>query len=244
MADPELLPESAHEDLAGWVLGALDPAESERFGVHLESCRECQDAVAEFEPAAQLLRTTGSPDQLPADAGTNEPPADLEERTLARIRQASTKRNWRQRASYRWAAAAAAVAVVAGGGATALTVAQSAPASAFTIAMHARDGTSASGKAVAHHTASGWSIQMTVHHLKRLPTGRFYECWYASPGSTTGHRDLITAGTFTVDANGNATMQMWSAADPKQFPTMQITEESAGDAAQHGQVILSGTAQA
>jgi Anti-sigma-K factor rskA/Putative zinc-finger len=243
MADPELLPESEHEDLAGWVLGALDPAESERFGVHLESCRECQDAVAEFEPAAQLLRTAGSPDQLPADSGPDEPPADLEERTLARVRQASRKRGWRHRTGYRWAAAAAVV-VAAAGGTTAVTVAQSVPASAFTIPMQARDGSNASGKAVAHHTSSGWSIAMTVHDLKRLGPGRFYECWYASPDSTPGHLDLITAGTFTVDAHGNASMQMWSAADPKQFPTMQITEESAGDASQQGEVILSGTARA
>jgi hypothetical protein len=36
---------------------------------------------------------------------------------------------------------------------------------------------------------------------------------------------------------------MWSAADPSTFATMQITAEQAGDAAQHGQVILSGTAR-
>jgi hypothetical protein len=29
-------------------------------------------------------------------------------------------------------------------------------------------------------------------------------------------------------------------ADPRSFPTMQVTAEQAGDAAQHGQVILSG----
>jgi hypothetical protein len=31
--------------------------------------------------------------------------------------------------------------------------------------------------------------------------------------------------------------------DARAFPTMQITAEQAGDASQHGQVILSGTAQ-
>jgi hypothetical protein len=35
---------------------------------------------------------------------------------------------------------------------------------------------------------------------------------------------------------------MWSAADPRSFPTMQITAEQPGDAGQHGQVILSGHA--
>ena len=36
---------------------------------------------------------------------------------------------------------------------------------------------------------------------------------------------------------------MWSAADPTKFKVMQITAERPGDASQHGQVVLSGTAQ-
>ncbi len=143
----------------------------------------------------------------------------------------------------RLTAVAAAAVVVAGAG-TAVTVLQSAPASAFTIPMHAQGGGPGSGQAVAHHTASGWSIQMTVHGLKRLGAGHFYECWYASPTDRPGRRDLITAGTFTVDSSGSATMQMWSAADPREYPTMQITVESSGDASQHGKVVLSGTARA
>ncbi len=274
MADLEMMQGGEHEDLAGWVLGALNLKEAARFQAHLETCQECQDSAAELGPAAQLLKTAGPAAEAPADQKPTvnlerpgdltptvnlrlptprkpeaalEPPADLEERTLARVRQAAEKRAGRtsrwHRASYRWAAAAAAVVVVAGG-ATAITLAESAPAAAFTIPMQARDGSSATGKAVAHHTASGWSISMTVSHLKPLQAGQFYECWYSSPDSTRVQPILITAGTFTVGASGNATMQMWSAADPRQFPTMEITEESPGDAAQHGQVILSGHAQA
>ena len=286
MADLEMMQGDEHEDLAGWVLGALNPKEAARFQAHLETCQECQDSAAELGPAAQLLKTAGSAAEAPAGvsaeapAGVSadqkptvnlkrpgdltptvnlrlptprapevvlEPPADLEERTLARVRQAAEKRAGRtgrwHRASYRWAAAAAAVVVVAGG-ATAITLAESGPAAAFTIPMQARDGSSATGKAVAHHTASGWSISMTVSHLKPLPSGQFYECWYSSPDSTRVQPSLITAGTFTVGANGNATVQMWSAADPRIFPIMEITAESSGDAAQHGQVILSGHAQA
>ena len=280
MADLELVPDREHEDLAGWVLGALDPEEHARFRAHLETCRECQDGVAEFGPTARLLNAAAEswqaddpaattavppPDQRatvrvklpaarpPADA---EPPADLKERTLARVREAAAgerteqtertaaKTGWMHRTSYRWAAAAAAVVVVAGGGAAAAVVSEAAPAAAFTIPMHAQNGSSAAGQARAHQTGSGWSISMTVSHLKRLPAGQFYECWYASRDSTPGDLKLITAGTFTVGASGSATVQMWSAADPKQFPTMQITEETAGDASQHGTVILSGTARA
>lgn len=86
----------------------------------------------------------------------------------------------------------------------------------------------------------GWSIALTVHGMPKLRSGQFYECWYAGPDNRPGHPDLITAGTFTVGSSGSATVQMWSAADPRTFPTMQITAERPGDAAQHGQVILSG----
>lgn len=46
-------------DAAGWVLDALDPGDAERFARHLPTCRACQLAVAELEPAARIfLRTS------------------------------------------------------------------------------------------------------------------------------------------------------------------------------------------
>jgi hypothetical protein len=179
------------------------------------------------------------------------PPPDLRARTLARVRQASAKsppdvapqqrqvwwRGWRWRLLAPATAVAAAAAVSVG-----LLVSQPAPGLSFTIPLHPVVGQAASGQAVAHRTGNGWSIQLTVRHLHDLGRGRFYECWYAGPGSRPGHPDLITAGTFTTGSSGIATVQMWSAADPRAFPTMQITAQTAGDGSQHGQVILSGTA--
>ena len=121
--------------------------------------------------------------------------------------------------------------------------AQSAPAKAYIIPLHSPSGGTASGQAIARYTADGWSIQLTAYRLADLGPGQFYECWYAGPGNSPGHPDLITAGTFTVGRNGSATVQMWSAADPGTFPAMQITAERAGDGGRHGQVILTGTAQ-
>ncbi len=244
MADPNVPAEAGHPDVAGWVLGVLDPEESTRFEAHLPSCPDCQQAVAEFGPTAQMLKTA-----LPAmtSMATPEPPPDLEARTLARVERAARKAAWR-----RWhpkrILSAAAVVIIAAVTAIAVSLAQAAPALAVTIPLHPAHGSpsyvsSASGQAVAHHTADGWSIQLTVDHLKQLSSGYFYECWYAGPGNRPGHPDLITAGTFTVGPGGSATVQMWSAADPRTFPVMQITIERAGDAAQHGQVLLSGTAE-
>jgi hypothetical protein len=86
----------------------------------------------------------------------------------------------------------------------------------------------------------GWAIELTVKHLPKLEPGQFYECWYAGPGNRPGNLQLITAGTFITS---NGTLNMWSAADPAKFKIMQISTEQPGDASQHGQVILQGTAQ-
>ena len=88
MADPEVIPGLEHADVAGWIMGALDPAEHRHFRVHLESCTECQRTVAEFAPAAQKLAAALPAGDLLADAN---PPADLQERTLARVQQAAAK---------------------------------------------------------------------------------------------------------------------------------------------------------
>ena len=139
--------------------------------------------------------------------------------------------------------ATAAVAVVAG--AIFLGVQLFSPAApAALIPLHAQPGFTGSGLATPQHTDGGWSIRLTVDHLKALPPGQFYECWYAGPGNRPGHPNLITAGTFIVGQSGSGTFSMWSAADPAKFKIMQITAERPGDAGQHGPVILSGSRQA
>jgi hypothetical protein len=237
MADPRAFAEAEHQDAAGWALGTLDAEDRKRFVAHLYSCQECQQAVADFRPTAVILKTPLPAVELTAGA---EPSADLQGRTLARVEQAARKAARRRRNTWLLPAVAAA-AIIATVTGTALSLARPAPALAFDIPLHAVYGGPASGEAVAHQTADGWSIQLTVHDLKPLGPGRFYECWYAGPASQPGRPDLITAGTFTVGPSGTATVQMWSAADPRTFPTMQVTAEQPGDAGQHGQVVLTGT---
>jgi hypothetical protein len=65
-----------HAEVAGWVLGVLDPDDARDFGAHLLGCDQCQAAVAEFEPVAQGLKGA-----VPAV----EPPADLAAKTLAAV---------------------------------------------------------------------------------------------------------------------------------------------------------------
>ena len=227
-ADAEL---ACHE-AAGWALGSLDPDDADRFAEHLKSCADCRAAVAELGPAARLLQTA---------APAASPPPGLEARTLARVRQASQRRakarRWRG-LSTRMLALAAAI-VVAAGVSVGLLLSASPAGESYSIALHSAAGTTASAQAVARETSAGWSIQLTVAHLAKLPSGQYYECWWTGQGNKSAP---IPAGSFTVGASGAANVQMWSAANPDDFPTMQITTESVAGATQPGQVILMGIA--
>ena len=111
------------------------------------------------------------------------------------------------------------------------------------IPLHSAPGTAASGQATAQRMPGGWSIQLSVHRLKALAAGEFYECWFAGAGNKPGHAVLISAGTFSTGRSGSASVSMWSAANPRQFRTVEITAQSPGRASQLGRVILSGVAR-
>jgi len=253
----------AHPEVAAWALGALDPDEVAAFEEHLQSCEQCQAEAAEFAPVAESLA-------LAAPAA--KPPPDLEFKTLAAVRYAvmaesrtepepvpapavanapAPKPSPARKASRRWhlhwtnpllsavtALGAAAVTAAVFIGVQLSQVA--APAVAASFNLKAQPGQTGSATATARHAQGGWEIQFTAKHLPKLRQGQFYECWYAGTSNRPGHPELITAGTF-VGSNG--TFNMWSAADPATFRTMQITIEQPGDASQHGKVIVQGVAE-
>jgi len=234
--------DQAHPESAAWALGALDPDEAARFELHLRTCVHCQAAIAEFGPVTQVLRTaTPVPTGRPApDFEATIPPRTR----LARVPAGRSTRARRRGRDARRLVAAAAVgaAAVLVAGLVLLPRLGASPARAVTIPLHAVAG-EAAGTAVAHPRAGGWSITLSLHDLKDLGADRYYECWYAGPGSRPGHRELIPAGTFTTSRSGTASITMWSAADPSQFPTMEITAEAPGDGRQHGLVVLTGMAR-
>ena len=231
MPDPD--PELAHPEAAGWVLGTLDPGDAEWFARHLPSCPDCRAAVAEFGPTARLL-ATAAPAELP--------PPGLREQTLAGVARAATeaRRNRRWRGwSARMLALAAAV-IVAAGTSIGLLLSGGPPAQTDALTLHSGAGLSASASGTARQADSGWSVQLTAAHLPELGPGQFYQCWWVGPGNTPGHPRLVSAGTFTVGPSGTASVQMWTAADPDDFPTVEITLDSAARPGQPGRVVLSG----
>jgi len=252
-----------HPEAAGYTLGSLDPDDAAAFEEHLAGCELCQAEVARLTPVAKSL-------SLAAPAA--KPPADLELKVVAavqyavmaesahkpghpapavadgiqdepRARPAAKASRWWH---FHWTSplyAALAAAAVAAAVFLGATLVQTAPALAATIKLSPQPGFTGSGLATVHRHHGGFEISLTVTGLRITNSGQFYECWYAAPGNRPGHPELITAGTFIVARPGSQTLSMWSAADPAKFKVMQITLERPGDAGQHGQVILSGTAK-
>ena len=66
--------ELAHPDAFNFVFGTLGAAKSVWFNSHLDGCRHCQKVVAEYSDIGQIIQN------LPPHV---EPPADLEDRTVA-----------------------------------------------------------------------------------------------------------------------------------------------------------------
>jgi hypothetical protein len=242
-----------YPETAGWALNALDQGDRAAFAVHLRSCAYCQFQVAGFAPVAKGLAAA-----MPAV----EPPADLELKVVAAVHYAAMAEAGpagvpglaaagpAAARSHRWrhlhwanplyaalAAAAVTAAVFAGS-----TLLRSSPAVAAEFSLRAQPGLSGSATAVARKAQGGFTIRLAVNGLPDPKPGQFYECWYAGPDNEPGHPELIAAGTFTVHGSGTQAFSMWSAADPAECKVMQITLEEPGDAGQHGEVILSGTA--
>jgi Anti-sigma-K factor rskA/Putative zinc-finger len=226
---PTAAAQPPHLDAAGWLLGALDPAESVAFEAHLETCKECQEEVASLGPTVSRLAgvapDTESPDRLGA-------------RTVTAVQGAARSRRRRRWAMTTLAAAAVIAAVVAS--ATLLIGGSSVKNVHF--ALTSPTSSAASATATAHDTGHGWSVHLSVHGLPTLQDEAFYECWYVDPSrDRPGHPFRISAGTFDGSASGSADLQMSSWADPHQFQVMQVTVQPVdGNPATSGKVVLSG----
>ncbi|MCF6385804.1 zf-HC2 domain-containing protein [Mycobacterium sp. MBM] len=88
---------------AGYVLGALSPADRHEFEAHLQSCARCRGAVAELAAMPALLAMVGLDE---VDALDDGPPTDPPLRPEVRARVLDTVRTRRRRT--RWMSTAAA----------------------------------------------------------------------------------------------------------------------------------------
>ena len=229
---PELAPHP-HPDLGGYVLGALEPAERADFEEHLAGCERCQAEVAELRGLPELLEQAAPPVEVPPS---------LRERTFAAVERAAAQQRRRRRLRLALTAVAACLVLVVAfvGGYTLSRVGPFADRGrVIEFALAAPDGGAARATAKVRQVGDGLAITMEVSGLAPTPPGSVYECWYVGPGDSLERPNRVSAGTFTVGADGRASLRMHSAADLQRYPAMGVTlERDRGNPARRGDKVL------
>jgi anti-sigma-K factor RskA len=182
------------EDVAAYVLGALEPAEAEAFRRHLADCAACQEEVQAFQQVT---------DTLPARRASYELPRGLRRRVMREVRATPQAAGARRiplrvplaRGSLAWAGAlgAAAVAVI-------VAVALSSGGTSGTRVIQASVGS-------AELRIAGGHADLVVHRLPRLSGAFIYEMWVqrgkAQPVPTGTLFSTTVSGTASVGVPGS-----------------------------------------
>ena len=211
-----------HPDLAGYVLGVLTDKEAAAFEGHLADCADCRDEVASLAGLPSLLE--GAPPPV-------VPPPTLRGRTLAAVERAASARRRRRIATVGGAVAALAAAVVA------VVVLTRPAAPAFEIQLAGAQD--AEGVAYVRRVPAGVQIDLQLRNLPPAPAGSYFECWYVAPGDQPDRPQRVSGGTFSAPEGGDVRVMMFTAADPRTYPLMDVTlEPPDGDPARSGPVVV------
>lgn len=199
------------EDLAAYMLGALEPGETAGFERHLEGCERCQNDLRWFEPAVR---------SLPESVERQEPPPQLRAALMAEVRadaqpQPRLAKRWSwsrlSRPAMAFAVLVLAVAVVGG----------------YEIGKGGSGDNGSSSTLVAHQ--NGIEVKMvregdggTLHlaSLDQLPPDKVLEAWVRREGTVEPVPALLVP-----DRKGQAetTISNMNGVD-----TVMVTEEPQG----------------
>ena len=218
-----------------YVLGELSAEEERELVAHLQRCPRCREELEHVRQAHELLRQA---------AATEKPPPDLKEWVLAHASgeardetpaeipdEAATSRSWRLRILA--GAAALLVAGLLGAGIFRMVAGESSEG----LALSATDvAPAASGELSGEQAGKNLRIELEVSDLPELQEGEYYEMWYAKEGE-----GRISCGTFSVDAEGNATVSMSAPTSSVAYPEIEVTREpDDGDPGSSGDKVLVG----
>jgi hypothetical protein len=213
-----------HEDLGAYVLGSLAEEDAVRVRAHLAECELCATEHAELAGLPQLL-------DLAVIAGSTEedplPPA-IEERLLDRFarerQEPKAKRSWRPRIVWGGGSALAGAAIASAFlvGVLGFSKGAARPATQYRLALAPVAGAPANANAHASlvTVSSGTLVRLWVANLPATADGAVYEVLCSSKSWTA------SAGTFRVDAKGNAYVRLTTAAKRGQYDTIQVVRKS------------------
>jgi anti-sigma factor RsiW len=208
-----------HEDIGAYVLGGLDGDSERRVREHLATCPECAQAHAEIAGIPALLDLavmTGATEDEPL------PPA-IEERLLDRFARERddrpTRSRWRPRLAFGLTGALAGAAIAAAALIFGLHFQHNGgrPASQYRVAFE-RVGTApvnASARAGLRTSDAGTVVRLWVNNLPGGPAD-VYEVFCDAPGWSA------SAGTFRVDAKGNAYVILTTAVKRGQYDKIRV----------------------
>jgi anti-sigma-K factor RskA len=207
------------EDLAAYMLGALEPRETAEFERHLEACDRCQGEMRWFEPAVQTL---------PESVERAEPPPRLRQALMAEVRADAREESRRSRGRLpSW--------LREGFGTRGLRIATGLAVAAFAVAAVAgyeigKDGSGGGGSAPPLVTReNGITMKMvpegdggTLHlaNLHQLPPDKVLEAWVRREGKIEAVPALLVP-----DREGQAETTV---ADMSGVDTVMVTEEPQG----------------
>jgi anti-sigma-K factor RskA len=198
MTTGDFMPETSEccGDAAVYLLGALAPAEAERFGRHAETCALCQDELGALRHVV---------DALPMTAPQHRAPRALRRRVMRQVRSESALKTQAARrqglfgfARGRSSARAALVGALAGAAALAIAGGIELTSSGSSVRVVRASVAAAQGSAQLR--ISGGHAELVVSHLPPPPRGRIYELWIkrgTRPPSPT-------RALFSVTASGAA----------------------------------------
>jgi anti-sigma factor RsiW len=208
-----------HEDIGAYVLGGLDSDSERRVREHLATCAECAQAHAELAGIPALLDLavmTGATEDEPL------PPA-IEERLLDRFARERDDRparpRWRPRLAFGFSSALAGAAIAVAALIFGLHFQHNGARSdaQYRLAFE-RVGpapVNASARAGLQTSAAGTVVRLSVHNLPGGPKD-VYEVFCDAPGWSA------SAGTFRVDAKGNAYVILTTAVTRGQYDKIRV----------------------
>jgi anti-sigma-K factor RskA len=217
------------EDLAAYMLGALEPGEAAGFERHLEDCRRCQAEMRWLEPALHAL---------PESAERQQPPPRLRENLMAEVRADARRAQGDARSRERRGFFSARLLKPAMGFAVAALL-----VAGIVGYEVGKDGDNPGGGPVTvqRNLPNGIAVTMVqdgdrgtlqLSNLPQVPADKVLEAWVEREGKVEAVSALLVP-----DRNGHAETTI---ADMRGVGTVMVTEEPRGGSeAPTGEPIMS-----
>lgn len=191
--------EAIRPELAGYVLGGLEPGEVTDVEAHLTGCAACRAGLDELAPLPPLL-ALAAPDSPPA-------PDDLRPRV---VRTAGRRRQVPVLA----AAALILLAALAGGIVGALGTGE--PDADMVVALGADDTPGVSGDAELIQTDAGVRLDLALAGVQPASDG-YYHAWLERDGRR------VSAGTFVGTTDGQVRAQLLCGGRLENYDRVTVT---------------------